>query len=117
MNECERGGAKRRRESIVNENSKVAPPGLSSFRHPCVNYATLSPIFGLDIFDTVRVDTWHNTVILQRIVKLQKLFHSELRLVQNLELFSWNNFRDGIYAFRLAHIFVMVRPLNIFVLN
>ena len=35
MNECERGGAKCRRESIVNENSKVAPPGLSSFRHPC----------------------------------------------------------------------------------
>ena len=36
MSECERGGAKRRRESIVNENSKVAPPGLSSFRHPCL---------------------------------------------------------------------------------
>ena len=34
MNECERGGAKRRRVSIVNENPKVAPPGLSSFRHP-----------------------------------------------------------------------------------
>ena len=26
INECERGGAKRRRESIVNENLKVAPP-------------------------------------------------------------------------------------------
>ena len=35
LSKCERGGAKRRRESYVNENSKVAPPGLSSFRHPC----------------------------------------------------------------------------------
>ena len=37
VGECERGGAKRRLESIVfvDENSKVAPPGLSSFRHPC----------------------------------------------------------------------------------
>ena len=26
MNQCERGGAKRRRESIVNENSKPWPP-------------------------------------------------------------------------------------------
>ena len=34
VNDCERGGAKRRRESIVNKNLKVAPPGLSSFRHP-----------------------------------------------------------------------------------
>ena len=37
--ECERGGAKRRRESIVNENSKVASPGLSSFRHPWLDFA------------------------------------------------------------------------------
>ena len=34
VSECERGGAKRRRGSIVNKNSKVAPPGLTSFRHP-----------------------------------------------------------------------------------
>ena len=26
MNQCEQGGAKRRRESIVKENSRVAPP-------------------------------------------------------------------------------------------
>ena len=39
MDECERGGAKRRRESIANKNSKVAPPGLTSFRHPCIEPA------------------------------------------------------------------------------
>ena len=31
MSECERGGAKRRRESYLNEKG---PPGLSSFCHP-----------------------------------------------------------------------------------
>ena len=35
LGKCERVGAKRRRESFVNENSMVPPPGLSSFRHPC----------------------------------------------------------------------------------
>ena len=48
--EAARGGAKRRRESIVNENSKVAPPGLSSFRHPCALHDQI-PKFGVYLRD------------------------------------------------------------------